>query len=316
MCKFDNEPPMLYSDWSANAQPSLDQMADVLGKLLHLGSNVLEWTRREHIKEPMPVDKSVVLMLYREVLVGADAVAILLKSRSCDPCAGVTRTMMEAWLSLQWILDSEPDQLQRARAYLIADRIRELHAIRGRIPGTSEFASRIAGKKSGDIDDSTVASVSETELRKREAEVVARLESPEWKPIADDLRARGNRTHWFAAFGGPPSFREMAVRLKKLGLYEDVYRALSSSVHATGAMKGMVVHAEGGGIAPLRLVEQSPHFFQLATTIGVGATCDIGKAYGTPERIKAINEYYIHEIRDEFFRLAYIRFIMPDDPKE
>lgn len=315
MTLWNDQPAMTYSAWSANAQDRLDHMADVLTDIVRVGANLSERLQARHqsIDNSMGPDKLVALLLLRNMLACADAISILLRSRTADPILPQLRQLMEIRLSLRWLLAD--DQVNRGRAYTVCQWLNELNTLETYLPESNKRTTLDSYAGEDDLLHHAMPEMPLDQIRARVREIETILSEPKYADIAADLRARMKKRRgapWYSVFEGPRDLRSLCRQLNEIGAYEFMYRELSASAHGQAALRGLHFEGETVGLIPLRLVESIPTNFLTTGVKTVSAIHEVATSFGTKYDIAELLYLYWTRVRSQLFELARTRFTESD----
>ncbi len=204
---------------------------DLLSELVNYGTNLIP--RLLATVEPSLVREMAVGSLLSHAVQNLDAVDQLARGGCCISASVQARTILEASLSLEWMLIDE--QQTRARAYYIANLRSELLWLNRYVPGTDQHRmmtrewKRNFPKTDPTSDPDMVAAA-----RERIPLIVEKLESPELAELNGRFQRisdkRGFEPSWQKVL--EMSARAIANQLSRLAEYEVFYRLGSSASHA------------------------------------------------------------------------------------
>src|SRR5258708_40222735 len=97
----------------ADISQILGRMAGVLERIVDFGTHVVLWVGPERAGKEIGLTPP--LMLLNHAIEAADAISILLRRGSIDPCGSLLRSQIEATISAFYILQS--DSKRRGLAY-------------------------------------------------------------------------------------------------------------------------------------------------------------------------------------------------------
>lgn len=239
------------------AEPYITLYYDALHELVCFGTHILSWNLelgKGKIGKRNETDMAVPL-LFRHIIELLDATSVQVKMGVIVPCKVQLRAMLEAYLSLEYLL--EKDRERRATCFLLVDHYRKLNLHRRLSPNTREgtvFAQEI---KEFGLHLPNFVPIKEAE------QVVKDIESLVASPIYQEARkeylskTNQNRSNldvkWYTLFNGPNSIIWLAKRLRKYDLYEFFYRSWSNQTHATDLSTKVLVRGSDGNSAITQL---------------------------------------------------------------
>ena len=215
----------------AHLREVLGQLSLGLERTANFGTHIMQWFADVHSPEKHRI---VFIMLLRQYLELLDAVSILVRQSSIDPCKLVLRSMFEVFLSLQYML--QEDTKNRAGAYVVTYIERVLKAYREADPSTPEGQERrrrLNANQSFPVPEFPIDPAWASNVQMLQAE----LASEEYELARKEyekLRAhRIANPRWYSLFGGPSTIEQLAGRVKLSALYESHYRSWSQPLHGT-----------------------------------------------------------------------------------
>jgi len=275
---------------------------DVLGKfaalvrdavdMLAKGWKIAElegWKDQQH-------HHATVQMLTRHVCESLDGVSVLAAKGCAEPSKPLLRSAFEAMLGIQYIL--EADSERRGIAYQIAHAHRRISLYRKLDP--NEQAGKQLLKELADDPLFTDMEIVKDDYQKRIANLERMFARPEFAPIEAEWQAkrRNSDPAWYSLFDGPPSIRDLALRLKHGANYEFLYRPWSNAVHA-GDCFANIVRGDNGGqhIRPLRHPEGLQAMIAFAVGVCLAVNRTLLDRYGTKEQREAAQAEYVATIQ-------------------
>jgi len=282
---------------SVHLQGNLNQMSEVLDRSVCVGSNIVDWWFKNPGGEKMPTRTFVLITLLSSILSNADAISILLRSRSAETAKPLLRSMLECLFYLQWVMQDESGDL--ARAYLVMARKKELDLINRADPNHHEYKS-IAGKLKPEDNFFTLDDVDPRMNEHVKSMLEKKLASPAAVDVFENLKSHKSpkaKNVWYALNDGPTSVYELAVELGLAGFYERLYKPLCSNTHASDS-DSFVLPFEGDFILkPLRRVENAPWIFD--TTCSIVNICNGLMSHATADEplVAYVQNEYVEHIK-------------------
>lgn len=211
----------------------LNLCSEAIAEAVNIGTHFIQWEADRNIPS---VEGAPLIMLFRHVLDLADAISILVKNSSIDPCKPLLRVVLETSLQAEYIL--EKDSEQRGFCYVVCnynDRLKYLKRLVHNSTEQVNFKNQLLGKSFSNIDDYdfTVDGV-DNEVKSIEVFLKSRPYrnyQAEYNRILADKKKRSFQ--WYSLFKGPNSFLQLAEHLKKKDYYEFLYRPFSAAIHAS-----------------------------------------------------------------------------------
>jgi len=260
-----------------------------------------------------------VLLPYLHSTEMLDGIAVLLAEAAVAPAVLQMRSMFEALLTIEYVL--EGDMVRRGHAYLVGDVVARLEAVERADP-TSEAGKRLRQFASSELGDSDALSLNlpEGEIDRQRELLEQLLSRPHWKESYDEYRRlknarRTGRVRWYQLFGGPNDLFSLAAKLGHGGIYETVYRWASGTAHVEDAVRRIVVPT-GAGEAAARHFRDPSVFVtvaELALTLSTTATYKVIEHYRHSE-LPQLRDWYQRELRAGRMQLRQIRLTAAPTP--
>lgn len=274
----------------------IDRFVPMMEELVNYGSNVYARSKPS-VPNPDLTESDAPLQLYLHVLEMADGVTELLRQSCAAPAIPLVRTIFEAVLSIEYIL--ETDTSRRARSWLVAYALQQLEAC-NYILGEEKSGANLSKALQGDLLGSKVdLSGLAPAARVQKPIFEAYLQKPEFAEILSARTAAGERyPKWYALFGGPKNLRELAKVLQQEAQYLVLYGFWSSIDHGSNTRR-FVTRARSTD-PTARLIRDASEFNGVvltATSYVLNATRIILQKYRAGEDM---SKWYIEEIRPRF----------------
>jgi len=222
----------------------LAKFSEVLEEAVNFGSQVFKWCN-ESLEGN--ADKEVpLILLFRHVLELLDAVSILIKESSAEPCKLQLRSLFEALLSINYLL--EEDRKERAYAFLVCHAFREIKTYKKFDPNTQQGKQFRGVLKGSILDDLDFGGRYDLEkMANRKKELFKKEGYKEAYKELDTLRENGRKNpNWYEFYDGPRDLEQLAIHLNKREYYEIFYRYWSNYVHATDIISGNLGKSDEG----------------------------------------------------------------------
>lgn len=224
----------------------LDKYSSWLDEMVNFGSNLISWDT-ENVQgqdEFLPP-----ILFLRNLLEYVDACSILIKQSSIEPCNSILRTILENFLSIEYLLSEKTEQ--RALSFLVWNAFENKKLLLS-MDGKSESYTRLqsAFKKDKIFKDAPMFVLPNVSEKIRNNEEL--LKSEKYKQVVKEYnrtKKKLNKTpYWYSLFDGPTNIEKLADKLGYNAYYEILYRSLSSSTHGTAIIQGKVTRNEYKGI--------------------------------------------------------------------
>ncbi len=285
----------------------LQQFSDGLDEVVNFGSNIINWdlNRLNGSDEDLPS-----ILFLRNFIEEVDAISILIKHSSVDPCKNLLRTALENLFYLEYILDN--DSKNRSLSYLVWNVIKNnklLTKADGKSKEFVDFSNKC--KKDKFLKHSTPFIIYQADLLKADGEKMLFL--PKYLPIKieyDNTKKRLKKSpSWYSLFNGPDNLEKLANTLNFNAMYEVLYRGFSDSIHGTDIIQGKL-SSDLSGMAQVDSI-RNPKQAQAITQNCINFCVITFKTYivkRIPEKQTEFNNWY-SSIREFNLRLGHQQLI-------
>lgn len=226
----------------------LNACADSIQEVVSFGTHVLAWCGEDKSGR---LEHDPIAPIFRHMLELLDGIGVLVRSSSGYPGFNLLRGVLEAFMSMRYIL--QEDSERRALAYRLLEIHRQIAIEKIATEGTPERAQFIAKMERDDFTKDTFELTVLAGAAESVGEKEAALRSERFAPIEAEFQAAKKKTGrnpaWYSLFGGPPSLEQLANRVGLSLSYELLYRHWSEAVHSTGVRSGRILSANDGTAA-------------------------------------------------------------------
>jgi|GEM_PF-2807241 len=230
-------------------QQYMDFYHDALHELVCFGTHILKWSLyqgKSKVEIGTEIDMAAPL-LFRHILELIDAISVQIKAGVAVPCKVHLRALLEAYLSLEYML--EKDRTRRAACFMIVDRYRQLSYYRRLTPGTKENEAFKKDLENFGPSFKGLSTFPEAGPMLKSYEQIVAL--PIYKDVRKEylelVKAKPKaEIKWYSLFQGPVSVLWLAKKLKKLDWYESFYKSWSNPIHGTGLSTNVLVRGKDG----------------------------------------------------------------------
>ena len=235
---------------NAKAKQIIDFYYSALHELVCFGTHVLAWNLekgKDRTDLGTEIDMAVPL-LFRHLLELIDAISVQVQSGVVSPCRVYLRAFLEAYLSLEYIL--EKDHHRRSACFMIVDHYRKLNFYKKLVHNSKE---NIELQQELDKFGYIMKKISRIENADKAYNNMASLIN---KPIYNDareeylLRTKNNTTNldikWYNLFSKNSSVKWLSKHLHRYDLYEFFYKEWSNPTHGTNLHTGVLVLGDDG----------------------------------------------------------------------
>ena len=281
----------------------LKHFSDIIVEVRNFGSHIY---KQSSDASSGGYEVAPLLLLFRNILEIIDAIALLMKESSIEPCKVLLRTFFESLLSIEYMTEEETEK--RALCFLVWDidkKLKNLRKIDPLLPEGKQFLSkknkdRLANKANFEKIKGIPEGI------KKYEEKLKRPHYVEIEKEYQETRTTMKNPHWYSLFGGPRSLEMLADNLQLSGVYEVFYRHWSDSIHGTDIFEGKVSASATPGevlISQIRLPNNAQYITQMAISLSLDVYRNLIK-YFVPSMLNDYRNWYIKEIRESYQRLA------------
>jgi hypothetical protein len=275
---------------SLEVQKILDSFSSWLEEIVNFGSNIVSWDieKARGEEEILPP-----ILFLRNFLEYTDACSILVKQSSIEPCNSMLRTVLENFLSLEYLLQEKKHE--RSLCFIVWNAFENKQIFQS-MDRNSVSYKRIedAFNKDKIFHGIKPFALPDIELRIKNNERL--LEYDKYKStVSEFFRTKKNSNknpNWYSLYNGPRNVEQLADRLGFNAYYEILYRGLSSSTHGTSIIQGKVTRNidYGVDIHQIRL----PASAQTVTTLCINLSTYLFKTYihkRLPNKIRDFDDW-------------------------
>ncbi len=252
------------------------------------------------------VDLIIIGHFFKHAITMLDAVEIQL-SRGAVFSAGVSaRSMLEAYIYLAWILETDTEN--RGRQFYVWHLRQKRARVNQFIPGTPEH-ERFNKHTSTlpDMKDPTKRAILEKKAIKQEAEITAVLTNAKNKSINDEferLKKRHFDVPWYKP-AGPSSIGEMTRKLSLEKEYDFFYSHFSDISHAGAFEEHVKFDGKAVNFEPIRSPKDIRTIVFVVATLAFRIFRLIINKY-FPQDIQSFTERYITQWRTPFLSIPEV----------
>lgn len=286
----------------------LAKFSEVIEETVNFGSLVFKWCN-ESLEGK--ADKEVpLILLFRHVLELLDAVSILIKESSAEPCKLQLRSMFEALLSINYLL--EEDQEERAYAFLVNHAYKKIKTYKKLDPKTQQgkqFKGILKDTVLHDLDLSDLFDLSK--MVDQQKELFRKDGFREAYQELERLRKEGRKNpNWYEFYSGPRDLEQLAIKLNKRDYYEYFYRHWSDYVHAADLITGNLGKTETGTyLTSIRQPFEAQSITSIAITMALEVYRNMINHY-VPLQITHYRMWYVEDMQKYYKELSNRRRII------
>jgi hypothetical protein len=282
----------------------LDYFSNLIDETVNFGSNAIIWCINSIKKgtEFIPV-----FLAYRHMFELLDAISILVRESCIDPCKIILRSIFEALLSVEYIL--EKDIKQRATDFLVWSRHQDIKIYRRYNPKDQLYKNFDAILKK----DKHFKNWKRLEIPNIEEQINTLSEIFQIEPYSDSeaeyqrlKKKNGSPKWWFNLHGGPKDIQDLSTYLGRPAQYEILYRQWSAIAHSIDILKGKILIDDKSDVASFIQI-RLPTDAQFISIFAVGfavTTTQIFINFFAKEKIQTFKQWYENEIRDKYIDLT------------
>lgn len=290
----------------------LSHYSSTIAETVNFGSTVFQWIlERTHEGD----HHIAAFSFYRRSLDLLDSISVLIKNSCVSPCKVLLRSLFEAMLSLEYMMQSDFER--RGRDYILCLKHKERDSLRQSLKGDPLHQEYIGifrndallqNMRHPDIPEAEIKEA--IRLKERIFTAAAYADSESSYQEVKAKRDGRNPQWWFSLHGGPRDICELAARMKRPGQYEMLYRDWAGYSHGTGGMNEHVEIRKGEiAIPQLRVPKDAEHITFMAIQYAVTITGLMVREYAR-DKAKELSAWYSAEIRTELFDLKKKRIIV------
>lgn len=260
----------------------MDKKLNDLSKCIQFSLDVMN---KLEVRKELTIEQKILLSIYRKLIEQIDGNFILADHQLRSPSIVMTRSALETYLSLKYILQVKKFIKDRALCYYV-----------GYLKNQKIVYNKMLSHPS------TKATFSTESFKNKVDNIDQLLKSPNFKRILKQwevtkrfLNKKFNNTHepkWYSLFRGPTSIKVLVDRLEDIQIYT-YYELLSLEAHGYEALNGLN-HSDiiNGPFSfkPIRNSENLDNFAEIARVLCTSATSEIIK-------------YMSLDLKDDFTKL-------------
>ena len=256
----------------SRAEPFMTLYYNALHELVCFGTHMVVWNLeqgkgRENERNEISLAP---VLLFRHILELLDAISVQVKVGIVVPCKVQLRAMLEAYMSLEYML--EKDRNRRAACFLLVDHYRKLNFFKRLSHNTPESKKLFSDLSEYGEHFKNITPIEGLDQAHKNQESL--IQQPIYTEARKDYLTRTNQNaknldiKWYALFDGPTSVKWLATKLKKYDIYEFFYKSWSDPTHGTNLSSKVIVRGEEGtgAIVQLRNMEEAHEIVNHAIT--------------------------------------------------
>ncbi|OFX34147.1 MAG: hypothetical protein A2X08_03610 [Bacteroidetes bacterium GWA2_32_17] len=250
-----------------NLEPDLEklliQLSSGIEELVNFGSNLIKWDIEKSTMDNVDLPP---ILFFRNFIEQIDAISILIKSSSVEPCKNILRTALENMLYLEYLLDK--DFYNRSMSFLVWNYINNNKNLE-RLNASSEEYKKIEKVFFNDkiMKNQIPPILTNVDELLNTGNLI--INSTKFQPFkieyeATQKRLKKNNISWYSLFNGPRNIKELAENLKNTVLYDGFFKNYSSATHGTDILQGKLTSStqKDFGIIQIRDPQNAQHITQ------------------------------------------------------
>jgi len=244
-----------------------------------------------------------VLVLGRHVVEYLDGVCLLIGKGSVLPCFPLLRSIFDAWLGAQFIMQADSDN--RGAAYFVMQ-INQDKAFWELLDPTTNRGKELRRELKNDVmGPAAFDRFPLQEVKNRIADLDADLADPAIQAAARAFENMPkNCPEWYSIFGGRNNLRELAQSLSLISLYELYYRPWCRQIHATATLRFLSSNSESIVVPSIRRPECIHEVIRCAGKLSILLAAHLINKYA-PQEQTAVLRY--KELEERIDTLASVR---------
>jgi hypothetical protein len=289
----------------------LGQFSTVVDNLVDFGAKIFWWD----ISLKGGDEKITGNMFFRNYLETLDAISILVKYSSVEPCNALLRILLETGMQIEYLV--EKDEEQRSLCFIIWNS-KENQKWIDKCDGSSPRFQELVKKYSEDkiLKGTTPPVLPNVVALRKIAESMYML--PRYKAIVEEydrtIQSGYKNPIWYGLFNGPRTLDALSKIVKMEAFYEVLYRSWSKGSHGQNIIQGKLsAGPETGDGTSQGMVEglRSPRNAQQVTSYCMHLSIDMFRTFVAkriPGKIPEFNEWYL-SVRETYNTLSTTNLI-------
>ena len=205
---------------------------EILSEEINYATNLFGRCMKE--ASPTPEDDASLLALFRHVIEIADGIEVLISSCCCVPAIPLLRSLLEASLSIDYIIIDDYSKRSRSWLYFYyKDKLDLYNKLDSSTENGKDFEKAIKHDKYLKTFD---LSLRQSDIKKEKLNIKAILEREVFKDIRNEIGKivdkRKKNVKWYELYNGPSNIKELAYKVNRSGQYSFLYKLWSRFTHA------------------------------------------------------------------------------------
>jgi hypothetical protein len=252
-------------------EPSRDACA-LLTEIINHGTNfLLRCKEQASIKDGRDL---AILILYRQILELSDSITVMISESCVASSVPLIRSLFEAYVSLEYLLESESEYEKRSIAFIVCwyyrilDVYTHLEDLVNKTKDASAFKVGIKGLLINKLHQNIRKIQADKEFIQERA-----LNDPNLEDAIQEYRRKtakrpGRPIEWYSLYGGPDSLAKLSAKLGRESQYYLDYSLWSRYCHAGDPSSLM----DGNEIRRIRELDGFMEILQYSISFLIGGT--------------------------------------------
>lgn len=287
----------------------VNDVCPLLQEIINYATNA--WRRCETSTSGEPGEDLAPIVLYLHMIEMADAIEVLIRESCVNPAKPIVRSLFEASLGIEYILEDETHYAERSLSWLVVYAHERLDSYRCFDPnsgrGKNELPSILADKFAGNMQWP-----SQQQVQQAMVPLTKFLKEPHVSPIEAEYQRskRKGKPYWYTLFQGPSNLAGLAKRLNRFAQYALLYRDWSAVAHA-GDLSRFISRDRHGQPAFWSLRHPGELRLVASLTIGflVESTKQMLMKYRPSER-QDYERWYTTEVHDRYMEILQTKIVI------
>jgi len=290
----------------------LDYLSEFIEETVNFSSQAIDWCIK-NVREG--TEYALVFLIYRHIFEMVDAISILVSQSCIEPCKIILRSIFEALLSAEYIL--EKDIKQRALDFFVWSRHQEIDTLRRWNPQDPLYKIFDAILK----EDNVLSTWERPDIPNIKEQIDKLLEELEKEPflnsereyqrLKDKNKKKLSPKYWFNLHDGPKNIKTLSGHLSRSGQYEILYRPWSALAHSIDVLRGKI-EVDESKIASFSQL-RNPVNAEIITVFAVYFAVTIINLFiniFAKEKVSETKDWYNEEIKDKYSDLVISKKII------
>lgn len=177
-----------------------------------------------------------------------DGISVLVANSIIEPCNTLLRTLLENFLSLEYLLEDNSGSGQRSRNFMVWDYVERRKLLKkGNVNSPEHAQLSKKFKQDKRLFDSPVMSfpMADKICERIDTGLNGKPNRETWLEYERTKKIIKKTPAWYNLFNGPGSLEGLAARVGYPALYDILYRGFSPSSHGNNIVPGKISFSDG-----------------------------------------------------------------------